>query len=315
MVNPDFSFDRAVILGATGPTGIHLAAALRGRGVGLRVVSRNSDNLERLFGAAPDERFAADAMKPDEVARAIEGYPVVFDCIGLPAELLDKHPVIAKNVARAIQATGARCMQVSSFWAYLPAVRNPITEDHPRTGGCEWVRYRREAENIRADAGAAVLHLPDFYGPHVHDSTLQQPLSEAVQGKAMNWIGGRDTEREYVYVPDAMEVAARAAFCSEAYGQRWIVPGSGPISGAQVAELAGEVLGRKVGLRCAGPTLLRVVSLFNRQLRGFMQMVPEYLKPIAYDASKLRKLIGPVDVTPYETGIGETLRWIQSVQE
>ena len=254
-------------------------------------------------------------MKPAEVARAMDGCPVVFECIGLPGELMDKHPVVAGNVARAVQAAGARCMQISSFWAYLPVVRDPVTEDHPRTGGCEWVRYRREAEDILADAGAAVLHLPDFYGPHVHDSTLQQALSEAAQEKTMNWIGRRDTEREYVYVPDAMKIAARAAFFSEVYGQRWIVPGSGPISGARVAELAGEVLGRKVGLRCAGPTLLRVVSLFDRRLRGFMQMVPEYLKPIAYDASKLGKLIGPVDVTPYENGIAETLRWIQSVRE
>jgi hypothetical protein len=42
-----------------------------------------------------------------------------------------------------------------------------MNESHPRSGGPPWVRYRREAEDILCEAGAAILHLPDFYGPHV----------------------------------------------------------------------------------------------------------------------------------------------------
>jgi hypothetical protein len=32
--------------------------------------------------------------------------------------------------------------------------------------------------------------------------------------------------------------------------------------------------------------MLRLVSLFSKDLRGFMQVVPDYVKPIAYDASR-----------------------------
>ena len=52
------------------------------------------------------------------------------------------------------------------------------------------------------------MHLPDFYGPYVHVSTLQNALNEAASGKTVNWLGSADTQREYIYVPDAMRIAA-----------------------------------------------------------------------------------------------------------
>jgi len=78
------------------------------------------------------------------------------------------HPVVARNIAGALRQTKARCIQVSSYWAYYPQVQTQMNESHPRRGGPPWVRNRREAEDALFDAGAAILHLPDFYGPRVH---------------------------------------------------------------------------------------------------------------------------------------------------
>jgi hypothetical protein len=81
------------------------------------------------------------------------------------------HPVTARNIASTIQHTNARCVQVSSYWAYYHQVR---AESHPRSSGPARARYRREAEDILREAGAAILHLPDFYGPQVHISTFSE---------------------------------------------------------------------------------------------------------------------------------------------
>jgi len=305
-----FLFDRAVILGATGPTGVHLANVLRKQGTRLRLVSRSKANLERRFGSEHGELLDADALDPGQTARSVEGWPVVFDCIGLPGELIHQHPAAARNIAEAARKTGVRCVQISSFWSYLPLQRLPVNEDHPRTGGGDWVKHRREAEDILQEAGAAILHLPDFYGPEVHTSTLQRALQDAAAGKAASWIGPADIEREYIFVPGAMEIAARAARRERAYGERWILPGAGPLTGRRAAEIASSRLGRRVKLRTAGPGLLRVLSLFNRDLRGFMQLVPEYVKPVRYDASKLAGLLGGLPSTSYDEGIGQTLDWL-----
>ena len=185
-----------------------------------------------------------------------------------------------------------------------------MNESHPRGGGPAWVRYRREAEDVLREAGAAILHLPDFYGPHVHVSTLQNALNEAASGKTINWLGRADVQREYVYVPDAMRIAVEIGARNEALGEHWCLPGSGPLSGRQAADIAGRLLGRQVKLRSAGMAMLRVVSLFNKDLRGLLQVAPDYMRPVRYDARKLQGLLGPQQMTSYDAGIGQTLTLI-----
>jgi nucleoside-diphosphate-sugar epimerase len=306
-----FTFKKAAILGATGPIGISLARTLRENGLPVRVVSRSETNLKRLFADTVEECAAADMSQANDSRRAVEGCDLVFNCIGLPGDRMHQHPVTARNIAAAIERTGARCLHISSYWAYLPAVQLPLNEQHPRAGGSQWVQYRRAAEDILQQAGSAIINLPDFYGPHVHTSALQQALTDAVRGQPMSWIGAADTVHEYVFVLDAAHMAATLASYRDAYGQRWIFPGAGAITGRQVADIVSRLLHARTRLRTAGITLLRIISLFNPALRGFLQMVPEYVKPITYDAMKLEGLIGRQPVTRYDEGIAQTLEWLQ----
>jgi nucleoside-diphosphate-sugar epimerase len=306
------NFQKAAVLGATGPTGIHLVEALRLSVASLRVVSRSSSNLNRAFPRGDVERVAADVLDPEGTLGAIQGCDLVFDCIGLPSELMDRHPRVAENVATAVAKTGARCVQISSYWPYLPIVRLPLDETHAREGGPPWVRFRRAAEDMLQRAGAAIVNLPDFYGPHVHTSILANALRDAAQGRSMNWIGPADVAREHVFVPDAMKIVVDLAHRPEAYGERFLFPGAGPLSGTRLAEIASGHLGREVKLRAAAPWVLRIVALFNADLRSFLPMVPHYVTPLSFDAGKLRALLGPPSVTPYEQGIPKTLDWLAS---
>ena len=119
-------------------------------------------------------------------------------------------------------------------------------------------------------------------------------------GKAMNWLGDADTMREYIFVPDAMRIAAAIGQHAEAFGSHWCLPGAGPLSGRQLTEIVSRHLGRAVKLRAAGLLMLRAVSLFNKDLRGFMQVAPNYMKPVSYDARKLEALLGPPQMTAYD---------------
>jgi len=303
---------KVAVVGATGPTGFHLAAELRKANVAMRVIARAADKLAQLFPEAAAEKRPADILDADATLRAIEGCDLVYDCIGLPGDLMHLHPVTARNIASAVRRTNARCIQVSSYWAYYPQVRTEMNENHPRSGGPPWVRYRREAEDVLNEAGAAILHLPDFYGPRVHVSTLQNALNETASGKTINWLGGPDTQRESIYVPDAMRVAVAIGARTEAFGGHWCLPGGGPLTGRQVAAIAGRHLGRGVKLRSVGLVTLRAVSLFNKDLRGLLQVAPDYMKPVHYDTRKLQGLLGPQRMTSYDDGIGQTLTWISS---
>jgi len=177
------------IVGATGPTGIHLARELAGRGAAVRVISRSAGNLDRAFPSLEVERVAADALDKPAITDAIAGSEVVF-------------------------------------------------------------------------------------------------------------------------VPDAMRLVAELVARDEAYGQSWIFPGSGPLSADRAARIAGEHLGRRVKIRSAPVWMLRVLGLFSADIRAFMPMVPHYARPISYDASKLRRVLGDPAVTRYEEAIPATLDWI-----
>ena len=178
---------------------------------------------------------------------------------------------------------------------------------------CAWSRaVWIGAEDILSEVGAAILHLPDFYGPQVHASTLQNALNEAGSGKTVNWLGKADVQREYIYVPDAMRIAAAIGAHPEALGAHWCLPGGGPLNGQQVVAIAERHLGRSIKLRSAGLMTLRLVSLFNKDLRGLLQVAPNYMKPVRYDARKLQGLLGPPQMTSYEAGIGQAISWIAS---
>jgi len=74
--------------------------------------------------------------------------------------------------------------------------------------------------------------------------------------------------------------------------------------------MAGNYLWRQVKLRSVGLTTLRIVSLFKRDLRGLLQVAPDYMKSVRYDARKLADLLGPPQMTSYDVGIAETLAWM-----
>jgi len=303
---------RVAVLGATGPTGIHLTRLLVADGRAVRVVARSGERLRRAFAGLDVEVRAADLADPEAARRALDGCRLAFGCVGLPADQMHLHPAVARSISQALPATGARCVQVSSFWAYLPVRWLPLEESHPREGGPVWARLRREAEDVLLEAGAAVLHLPDFFGPEVHTSSLQQALEQALAGRPMDFLGSREDEREYVYVPDAMRTALAISARDEAFGERWIVPGSGPISASALAALCAELLGRPVKVRAAPPWLLRLLALWKPDLRDFLPMAPHYAQPIRYDATKLAGLLGEQRPTAYRAAFAATFEWLRA---
>jgi nucleoside-diphosphate-sugar epimerase len=305
-----FEPKRIAVIGATGPTGVLLVRELASRGRKVVAVSRRREVLEKLFGGEGVEVAAADALDAESIGRAVEGCDLVIDCIGLPPDRMADHPKTAHVISQAARTAGARCLQISSYWSFFPHQGEVVNEAHPRRGGHEWFRLRREAEDVMLAAGAAVVHLPDFFGPHVHTSTVQMALEQAVAGKPVSWLGRSDTPREAAYLPDAMRIVADLAERDEAYGTDWGLPGSGLLTADRLAEIASEHLGRPVTVRAAPGWLLKILSLVHPALREVRPVIPHYVRAVRYDTSKVRGLLGEVKTTPFEEAIPATLDWI-----
>jgi len=76
---------KVAIVGATGPTGIHLAAELRQTAAAVRVIARGIDKLTRLFPDAAVEKQSADILDADATLRAIDGCDLATTASACPA--------------------------------------------------------------------------------------------------------------------------------------------------------------------------------------------------------------------------------------
>jgi nucleoside-diphosphate-sugar epimerase len=250
---------------------------------------------------------AADARHADSIGPAVEGCDLVVNAVGLPADEMAGHVEVAHSLAGLAARTGVRLVHISSFWSYFPIQRQPVDESHPREGGPQIARFRRDAEDILQNSGAAVVQLPDFYGPGVAASTIQRALRQAASKGRFHWIGHTDVPRDAIFVPDAMRVTADLAMREEAYGERWLVPGAGPITAEQLAETAGRALGQPVRARGGPLWVLRLFALFSAELRAFIPLAPHYAQPIRYDGAKLEGLLGKAPRTPHEEALRASL--------
>ena len=112
---------KIAVVGATGPTGIHLVTELRKTVASVRVIARSTDRSVRLFIETAVEKWPADVLDTDATLRAIEGCDLVYDCIGLPGDQMHLHPVTARNIAGALGLhQGALCTGVELL-GLLPA--------------------------------------------------------------------------------------------------------------------------------------------------------------------------------------------------
>lgn len=302
----------AAIFGATGATGRVIASELLRRGVRTRVVSRSEENLQRDFGAMDVEIRVADLNRTEEAVRAADGCSVVFHCIGLPLDQFRDHIALTRNTLTATKSAGARCVVIGGYWQYTPVRANPVTEESPRQPESDKGLIRREQEDIALEAGAAVAELPDFYGPRTGAGVLNDVLRDILAGRRARWFGSADTPREFIFVPDAAAPIVELATRPEAYGERWIVPGAGPVTVSDLLAKAAAYCGRRLKVRPIKPWMMRVGKLIKPEIRRFEELYPIYAAPVWFDGARLKNLIGKIRTTPYDAGVRATIDWLQA---
>ena len=172
---------------------------------------------------------------------------------------------------------------------------------------------RKEQEDALLEADATgkvrgtVLRLPDFYGAGVEKSFLDALFKAAANGGTANLLGPIDQPHQFVYVPDVGPVAVALAARPEAYGHWWNLAGAGVTTQKAIAEQVFQMAGRKPKIRTVGPAMLRIIGLFNPQMRELVEMHYLLTNPVLMDDGALVHLLGEVKKTSYEEGLRKTL--------
>jgi nucleoside-diphosphate-sugar epimerase len=306
---------KVALFGAAGAIGQSIAQALAAKGLPYRVVGRSEASLRQSFGADPlAEVVTWNPDSPASVRAAAEGIETLVYLVGVNYWQFELHPELMRKTLDGAIAAGVRnVVLIGTVYPYGRARTTPIREDHPREPHTFKGRMRKAQEDILMQAhaegriNATVLRLPDFYGPGVDRSLLHGAAVAAVQGGSADMLGPLDAPHEFVYVPDVGPVVAKLVDTPAAFGRIWHLAGAGVTTQRALVGEMERATGRKLKVRVAGKTMLRILGLFNKFMREAVEMNYLMTEPVIMDDSALQALIGPIHKTPYAEGIRRTL--------
>lgn len=297
------------ILGAGGPIANALTRELIKTNQRIRLVSRRPVNT-----TSPDVHWQkADLLNYHEVRQATKGATVIYLCAGLvydKAIWKQQWPVIIQNVIDAAKQHSARLIFFDNVYMY-GLVKGAMTEDTPYNPVSVKGEVRARVAMALMDevkAGnlkAAIARAPDFYGAESGNSFFDSMvLARFAKGQWAQWLGKPHRLHSFIYVPDAGKAVYLLGQNPQADNQIWHLPAAAPLTGIEFIKLAAGIFNVPATFSTINEVMLRVAGLFNKVVKGTVEMYYQYDQDYHFNSDKFEKTFG-MQPAAYEQGISE----------
>ncbi|MGB6852465.1 MAG: NAD-dependent epimerase/dehydratase family protein [Thermoanaerobaculia bacterium] len=322
-IRPTADGERALVTGAGGFLGSHLALALAANGYSVTALDIDLERLRRLPTPAHLELIDGDVTDPEVQRRALEGVGLVFHLAAAHLGVSQSEQAFRRInvgaveglVARSRETGVGRFVHCSSVGVYGRIRNPPADEETPCHPELVYERTKLEGESVVLDAmrsglPAVILRPVWVYGP---GCPRTEKLFRALRKGRFVLAGGGQNLRHCIYVRDMTEAFQRAAAADSAIGQVIVVgddravtvrhlvdemarladvrrPKSVPLALLYVAALAAEWGGRVLG---------REPPISRRTLRFFTANT-------AFDTGRARALLGFEPRYDLAAGLAET---------
>jgi len=319
---------RALVTGATGFTGGHLARHLRNRACDVRALVRREDARAAALAAAGIELRTGDLTDRASLARALAGVDIVYN-IGATyrqaaASRSEYDAINARAVASLVEAGAAagvrRVVHCSTVGVHGDVEHPPAAEDAPLRPGDEYQRSKLEGERLGREAAERtgmplVIARPSgIYGPG--DRRLLK-LFRGVARRRFVTLGSGEIFYHLTYVEDLAEGFRLCGEVPEASGRTYI------LAGGEVTTL-NELVRRIAAAAGVPPPALRL-PVWPVWLAGaaceavcvplgiepplYRRRVDFFTKSRAFDISRARAELGFDPKVGLDDGIRRTLGW------
>ena len=317
----------ALVTGATGFTGGHLARRLAAQGDRVRVLVRNRDKAGPLAEAGI-EVAVGDITNRDQLRDAMRGVDVVYNIAalyreaGLPASAY--RAVNAEAVATIIDVgaeTGVRrVVHCSTVGVHGDIEHPPANEDAPLHPGDIYQETKVEGEALgRAAAARTGIELviarpTGIYGPG--DRRLFKLFGEIARGRFVMLGSGRNFYH-VTYIDDLCD-GFRLCGTVPAAAQRTYILGGGEVTTlAELVAITAGVAGvRGPRLRLpvwpvwlAGAACEAVFTPLGMSPPIYRRRVDFFRKSRAFDISRARAELGFAPRVGIRDGVSRTLGW------
>lgn len=316
MTNDMIPTRTALVLGATGGIGGHVARGLLVRGWTVRALSRGASAGRQL-----DPRFQwhrGDALNAEDVRGAAEGAHLIVHAVNPPGYRdWDKLVLpMLENTISAARAVGARILLPGTVYNYGPDVFPVVTEESPQNALTRKGKIRVEMER-RLEAAAVdgvpvlIVRAGDFFGPGAGNSWFSQGVIKP--GKPVTSFsnpGRRGMGHQWAYLPDVAETMLRLVdrvndlppFARFHMGGVW------DHDGQQMRLAIGRVRGGPVQDKPFPWWLLRLAAPFVPMFRELNEMRYLWRTPLRLTNDKLVAFLGEEPQTPLDLAMIATLK-------
>ncbi|CAD0218658.1 NAD-dependent dehydratase [Chryseobacterium sp. JV274] len=297
------------ILGANGQIGEELARELkRNYTSDIRIVSRNAKKVNDT-----DTVFSADLSDRGKAIEAVKGTEIAYFTLGLPmdTDLWEKQFLtILKNVIEACKINGTKLVFFDNTYMY-PQNNEVLTEHTQFAPVGRKGRVRKQMADMllkEMEAGtieAVICRAPEFYGPGKTQSITNSLIFNAIKEDKKLKVPLRDDKlRSLIWTPDASRATALIGNTPDAYGQTWHLPvDDNKLSYNKFIALTSQIYGKEFGYSVIPNLAFKIGSLFNKNVKELLELLPRYKYDNLFDDSKFRKRFPEFQITPYRQGI------------
>jgi nucleoside-diphosphate-sugar epimerase len=247
-------FEIALLTGATGFVGSHVAELLAASGVRVRCLVRHSSSLRYLPSSV--EVVYGELATGEGLDEAVNGAGIVFHVAGVTkasseTAYFDGNALGTRNLLAACERAAnppRRFVYVSSLAAAGPSPDGtPLHESNPPHPLTWYGRSKLAAEAaVRASSlasRAVILRPPVVYGPR--DTDVFEVFRSVARG-FMLLIGAGESWFSYIHVDDLAQAIVAAGSHDEAAGGTYFVANPEPVSWTEFARIASGITGRPV---------------------------------------------------------------------
>jgi nucleoside-diphosphate-sugar epimerase len=315
---------RALITGAAGFVGVHLARALAGRGEDVRCLYRT--DASALDGIAV-EKISGDVTDPTSLKAAVAGRDVVFHLAGIRrAPQRDAFFRVnaegTRHVCEAMVAAGARRLVLCSSLAASGPSRPGVPRGEADTlAPAEWYgESKAEAEHI-AFSYAGQMEVTAVRPARIVGPGDRENLAffKVVRRGFSLVIGGPVRAYSFVDVDDVVDLLALTAVRAEAVGEAFFSTGE-ILTLPQMLDQVAGVLGIRTRQLYVPEWLLSALaagadvfsSLSGRHLPLNRKLARQLLAPSwTCSGEKAKRMLGHVPSRSVADSIRRTAKWYQ----
>lgn len=318
---------RALVTGANGFIGSHLAEELLRRGWDVRCLVRRPRGLGWIESL--DVRLVrGDCRDKPTLGPAVDGVDYVFHLAGVISALSweDYHQANVVGTRNLLETCLERnsglkkFIHVSSISAAGPSKKGrAMTEDDPNRPVSDYGRSKLASEEaVREYAGKfpfVIIRPPNIIGPR------QKELLEAIRlikKRIRPGLGTGEPQTSLCYVRDVVEALILAAGRPEADGRTYFLADPRPYAWSEITAAIQEALGmRRIFLSVPYPVQLLAASVSEaaarltgrspRLTRTSVMAARKYYW--IYDGSRIKRELGFVTRTGLKDAIRETVEW------